>query len=408
MTNAKVPTSTGRAACFGFAVLYVAACLVTSPVCGQVGGSPLGFDPPQVRSAVLPTRALGGGVPTPPPVDRPFTAFPHSRRSQPSVFTPPIAHPSYLTDAYQSALAPQRAAVGPYVSERFVSPEQAPPLVPEDRLTEPAWGSDVFQPVTPYKETFFQRLQYSGTLIGRGDAFDFGLTESKLLATFVLPMPTKNQPLLITPGYNERYFSGPLAPDLPERVIDAYVEFMWLPKLNDRWTGIVSIKPGVYGDMEDGDDDSFRVTGKALAKWDWVPSRWQLIFGLLYLGRNDIAVMPAGGLVWTPNEWTRWDFMFPTPKAAWRIGGQSGVFEDWVYLAGEFGGDQWSVTRAGGQDTIIMRDFRLMTGLHRKWNGGRGIQFEGGIVTGRVIEFESATPDYESDPAGMVRVILTR
>jgi len=319
-----------------------------------------------------------------------------------------MAHPAYLINPFHSPLAPQRPAAGPYVSERFLAPEQAPPLVPETRLSRPAWGQAVFQPVTTHKESFFQNLQYSGTLIGRDGPFDFGLYESKLSAVFAMPLPTKDHPLLIMPGYTERYFSGPLAPDLPERIIDAYVEFMWLPKISERWTGIVSVKPGVFGDMEDSDADSFRITGRGLAKWDWVPGQWQLVFGVLYLGRNDVSVLPAGGLIWTPNESTRWDLIFPTPKAARRIGGQSGVYEDWLYLAGEFGGGQWSVTRAGIQDTIIMRDFRITTGVHRKWNGGRGIQFEAGLVFGRVIEFESATPDHESDPAGLVRVILTR
>ena len=77
------------------------------------------------------------------------------------------------------------------------------------------------------------------------------------------------------------------------------------------------------------------------------PSRLQLIGGVLYLNRDNVRILPAGGLIWTPADWTRFELLFPKPKLAVRIGVGPG-FEDWVFTTAEFGGNTWPIVRDSG------------------------------------------------------------
>lgn len=383
-----------------------------APVHTPPGGYPstVSAPPPSVPAVVAPPVATNFPYPTSASVSA-ATGYPQSSPDSAAYPYMPNASLTSTETGPGNANAPHRSNL--YLAERLEAPQQAAPLTPSwsapsQTLDAPqTWGEPVFEPVAAHKNSCFQKLSYIGTWISRGGQSDFGLYESQLSATFAVPMPTIEHPLLIIPGYNERYFSGPIAPDIPERVIDAYVEFMWLPKLNERWSFVAAISPGVYSDMEDGVDEAFRLTGKGLARWNWDPGRLQLVFGVLYLDRVDIAVLPAGGLIWTPHNGARYDLVCPSPKAAWRIRGESGQWEDWFYVAGEFGGDQWSVQRSGIADTMTLREVRLSAGLDRRLPGGAGFRVEAGYVLGRIIEFGSATPDYEASDAAMIRFAVT-
>ncbi|MGE3780107.1 MAG: hypothetical protein AB7F89_23160, partial [Pirellulaceae bacterium] len=196
---------------------------------------------------------------------------------------------------------------------------------------------------------------------------------------------------------------GPVAPDLPGQVYEAYVDFLWLPRLSPRWLGIVGVAPSYYGDFEVDESEAFRLTGKGLVRFDWIPDRFQVMLGVLYLNRNDVKLLPAGGIIWMPDDARRYELVFPRPKLAHRIT-VGAHYEDWVYLAGEFGGNTYAIERVGGAaDFITLRDIRVTIGLERKKNGGAGYRLEVGYVFGRRVEYDSVTPDIEADDTALVR-----
>ena len=41
--------------------------------------------------------------------------------------------------------------------------------------------------------------------------------------------------------------------------------------------------------------------------------------GLIYLDRNDVKLLPAGGVFYTPDADTRWEIFFPRPKYTHRF-----------------------------------------------------------------------------------------
>jgi hypothetical protein len=322
-------------------------------------------------------------------------------RSEPFSTEPPVdpyaAEKAYPEIAQHTSEVPTRLPQDDQL--RSFPGEFMPPPDDEWMFTGPK--------LSAYKKGFFQKFSLQGTWISRGHSDDLGITEVEAFATFALPCPTKEWPILITPYYNQRLLNGPNAPDLPASLYETYVEFLWLPKLNDRWIGIIGVAPSVYSDFQGEDSDGFRLTGKGLVRYDITPNRLQLIAGVLYLNRDDIRILPAGGLTWTPNDDVRYELIFPRPKLAHRIGFTE-TSEDWLYVAGEFGGNSFAVVRDSGlHDKVTLRDMRFLVGWERRRDGGAGIRFEVGYVFDRSIEYASGTPDVNPDPAALLRGTIT-
>ena len=257
--------------------------------------------------------------------------------------------------------------------------------------------------IRDHKDGFFQKSGLTMTWLDRGHQEGYGITEFDIFATFAVPMLTRESPLLITPRFDVRFLNGPNAPDVPARLYETYVDFTWYPRINDRWMLILGVAPSIYSDFEQDDSNVFRMTGKGIARFEWVPGELELIMGVLYLNRDDVSVLAAGGLIWTPNSDSRFEILFPTPKLSRRI--VCGTdYEDWMYVKGEFGGNTWSIERStNANDRLTLRDYRLLIGLERKRDGGAGRLLEIGYVFARTAEYESATPDIEPDDTVILR-----
>jgi hypothetical protein len=254
-----------------------------------------------------------------------------------------------------------------------------------------------------HKDGFFQKFSFDSAWFPRGGEEGLGMVETKTFVTVAVPLPSRDFPLLITPGFGVTSLDGPREPDLPPQLYDAYLDFLWLPKLSERWLGILSVTPGVYSDFDSLQSDSFRIKGKALARYEVPASRAQFMFGVLYLNRHDVNWLPAGGVVWDPHDDVRLELLFPRPKLAYRVT-RSAWHEDWAYVAGEFGGDTWSIRRGPDLfDMVTYVDWRVMAGIERKRAGGAGVSLEIGYVFSREIQFSSGTADYRPDDTFMIR-----
>lgn len=266
------------------------------------------------------------------------------------------------------------------------SPESEP-LDPGDELTL-ATGR-----LAAHRDGFFQKLSLTGAWLSGGGQDGFGIVEARSFVTVAVPLPTRDFPLLITPGFDVTSLAGPACPDLPPLLYDAYLDCMWLPKLAERWLGILSVAPGIYSDFDALPDEALRIKGKGLVRYDWVPGRVQVLAGVLYLHRFSVNLLPAGGIVWDPADDWHLELLFPRPKIAYRWTA-SALHEDWAYLAGEFGGDTYAIRRGPDNgDMLELLDWRIFAGLERKTPGGGSLRLEGGYVFGRDIQFASGRGD---------------
>lgn len=242
--------------------------------------------------------------------------------------------------------------------------------------------------VTAHKDGFFQKLSLTATPILRNGSSDLGIVETEIFAAFAVPAPTTDWPLLLIPTFETQFLDAPNIPEMPDQVFAALVDFMWLPKFGERWQGILSVSPGWYSDFQSGSGDGYRLSGRAIVRYDWHPDRLQLVLGALFLNRVKTKWIPAAGLIWKPSDDWSMDLVFPKAQIARRISHGPG-FENWLYLAGGFGGNNWDISTDLGKDTLVLRDWRLSAGWELKRDGGAGLKFELGYVFFRDYEFVS-------------------
>jgi len=260
------------------------------------------------------------------------------------------------------------------------------------------------------RDGVFQKLIFEGTWLAGGGQRGLGESELELRTVLAFPCPTRDSPLIITPGFAVHYTDGPAGVDLPPRLFDAYTQFRWMHRLTPRWAVDLAVTPGVFSDFQQGSDDALRITGHGVVAWTCTPTA-KIILGAAYLDRQDVGVLPVAGLIWKPHRDAKFELTFPRPRIARRVywsGAYTDAVQDWIYVAGEFGGGTWAIApAAGGTDVVNIRDFRIILGAERKVIGGLDARFEVGYVFGRKIEFDTATPDFEPTDTVMLRGGLT-
>lgn len=290
-------------------------------------------------------------------------------------------------------------------SETFTSfNNNAPPIEVEQSYADnPALYPPDCGP-TNQKPGVFQKWAWRAAYMPQFSDDNLGQTDLETWVVFGLPCPTRENPLLITPGFGARLLQGPNTIDLPGQVYDVYVQFRWLGKLNPVWGYDLVFTPGLYGDLEEIDDDTWRYTGRAVATYEWSP--WvQLVFGVGYFDREDVSALPVGGFIYTNGD-TRWEAIFPRPRYARRYYSSCDC-EQWWYVGGEFGGGSWTYQDAANNQRIMtLSDLRLLVGLETKQNGGAGRLIEIGYVFSREAEIAGGPTD-QLDSVIMVRGGIT-
>lgn len=251
-----------------------------------------------------------------------------------------------------------------------------------------------------------RKSSFGGAWLAGGDDGDLGITELKASTTVIVPVPLLDSPLMVSPNFGATFLDGPVGMCIPDEVYRASANVMWTKQRSDRLSLMIGVTPGVSSDFE-ATDGAIRIFGYGAAKYQWKPTT-QLMFGVAYLDRADITVLPMAGLIWTPNEDTRLDLTFPKPRLAKRIhwdGSWAPGAEHWVYLASELGGGTYAVRRpAGFDDEMTLRDFRVVLGIERKTDCGLGGHAEIGYVFGREIEFERDITEFQPSDTVLLRV----
>ena len=278
------------------------------------------------------------------------------------------------------------------LSEPLLLDDLAPPGQPRQEFEPPA-GRKLPPGAKPGP---LQQAIFTVTELPRLGAGGLGLTTLDTSLTIGLPAPTVNSPLLLTPGFGTSFVdeaAGPMDPGLPPQLYDAWLQARWLSKVGDRFGVDLAVAPGWYSDFVNASSEAFRITGHGFGAWE-ANENLRVVAGLIYLDRRDVNILPAGGLLWTPSDDQRHELVFPRPRLAWRVA-ESPRAAQWVYLAGEFGGNQWAVRRESGvDDVVVYQDYRLLVGWERRpADPGASWRLETGWVTGRLVEY------YFTDPA---------
>ncbi|TWT61145.1 DUF6268 family outer membrane beta-barrel protein [Rubinisphaera italica] len=208
--------------------------------------------------------------------------------------------------------------------------------------------------------------------------------------------------LSISPRYESRILNGPQSTDVPGTLHRVAVSFMGMMPLREKVFGQLMVTPGVSTDFHNTGSDSLRVTGHLLAIY--APSaQLQWMFGVVYLNREDVSLLPAVGLTWSPDDEQRLELVFPRPRYMYRLS-KDGDNERWGYLGAQFGGGSWAIERANNTDDVVtLSDYRLMAGIEYQRPNNREFFWETGVVFSRSVEYTSGIGDYNPDPTMLIR-----
>ncbi len=411
----EFPTPVPGATPYAGSSVYPATPAPTTPVYPPASGAVY----PPTGGAVYPPVPQPSAAPAPlfdpyanpslgtPPVDVPYTAPATPYGASPygaSPYTVAPQQPMYGTP-YPSTPAPQ---TGSSLSQTFGQPQWS---------NGSAYNYQNPDGSVARLQRLLQQISFEHTyLFGDHDADHLEINRTELAATFGVPIfRNPNTPLLITPGFAFNWLEGPVddEADLPARVYDAYLDTAWYPRFND-WLGAdLGVRTGVWTDFEAVNDDSIRILGRGLGVITLSP-RMDVHVGVWYLDRNNVKILPAGGVYWKPN--TEWDLflIFPNPKIRKRFV-NIGTSQWWWYAAGEYGGGRWTIERDpdhfGGvptDDDFDYNDIRVIGGL--EWataTQARG-RLEAGYVFERELIYDGTNHphEFELDPTFMFRAGL--
>ena len=322
-----------------------------------------------------------------------------------------------LSDPYATSSA-QPPVVSPYGQPAPLQGVQG--AAPYSSQAGPAYGT---YGQNPYARTlpdgtlaprlrFLNELLIENTYLARFGNRGFGIDDVGLAGSFAFPVLSTWSPMFITPGFTYHSWNGPASgnfagsPDLPPNAYDAYLDAGWRPQVSSWFSADLDVRVGVYSDFSKVNSQSIRILGRGLGIITFSP-QWQVAAGVWYLDRLTVKILPAGGVIWMPNQDTRFSILFPNPKISQRLWTIRNT-DIWGYVAGEYGGGKWTVRRASGAgDVVEYNDLRALFGI--EWFNLSGVRgnFEVGYVFDRHIIYRSGTPTAHPSDTVLLRAGLT-
>lgn len=357
-------------------------------------GGPIAGQAPTLTLPSGPILAPQGAYPAPPGISYPM----------PNATSPTVPGPFYTTPIplAPNVFAPPAASMPPTLPPVF-NPNAGP-------LQSPTGPSSLSGPTPVFPNGLnwdqidrnnLQRLfrdtgvVYSYILGNSKEPDRLQLHEFDLSTTLVLNRFAHSaEGLRVTPGFTFHFLDGPDGQndaDLPSKLYSAYIEGAWKPRLTPQFNADLAVRTGLYTDFHSITTHSIRITGRGLGVLQVTP-QLAVKLGIEYLDRARVKLLPAGGVLWTPNPQTYFDIYFPRPKFSqyWTTVGNT---EFWWHIAGEYGGGSWTFSRVDAPfldlgERADYNDIRLIVGtewsrLNRQWGF-----FEFGYVFDRELVYK--------------------
>lgn len=218
---------------------------------------------------------------------------------------------------------------------------------------------------------FYQGARFRHTWLSGGSGFSshdddtLQINDTDVSLVFGVPnFLNSTRMLYIIPSYSHHLWDGPAVPgsDLPSKAFSGFLDLGWDTNPLQTLGVELGVRVGVFSAFNAISSKSVRVTGKALGRLRLTPNA-TLKGGVFYLDRNRIKVLPAGGILWTPNPDSRLDIFFPEPKLSHYVS-TIGNTDMWWYVSGYYGGGHWTIEHTDGMDDQIdINDIRVMLGL---------------------------------------------
>ncbi len=243
------------------------------------------------------------------------------------------------------------------------------------------------------KTTFEQSLSSGG-----GGADALGAFHTDFSAMFALPGPGGGVFLLSPLFAFDHFYETPNIP-IRDNFYRIGMNVTWMKELNEFWRMMLFVSPTYSSDFQNSSGKAVRVPAGGVGIWTPTP-HWQFLFGIVYTGIDDWAVLPLCGAIWQPNEDWKIEVTLPKPRLCRRFEWDSSWMKSfWLYLTGEYAGSSWAVDFGGRDDLMSCRELRLMVGIERDRPkiGELDFNVEIGFSFYRKLYFEDSPLEYEPD-----------
>lgn len=204
----------------------------------------------------------------------------------------------------------------------------------------------------------------------------------------------------IDANFNLHLLSGPEIVALPPRLYDFELGYQSKASLSEKFSYDIGVSVGVYSDFEDSARDGVRFPAHLVGmfhpteNWDWV-------FGIEYLDRDDIKLLPVIGFVWhdTSLPGLRIEAVFPRPRVDLQF--QKDMR---LYWTARLGGGSWDIEMPDdSNDVFTYRDYQILMGIEGLSSDKCLHAWEFGFAFSRHIEFRNRVDEATLDEAFVLR-----
>jgi len=198
---------------------------------------------------------------------------------------------------------------------------------------------------------------------------------------------------------------GPTTAPVPPRLYDFVFGMQKRDSLSDRFSYDIAATIGVFSDFEGSAREGVRFPGHAVGMVH-INMTTDLVFGVDYLGRDDIAVLPVVGVSLRDRfvSGLSVDLVFPRPRIDYVLS------DDWrSYLTAGLDGGTWDIQFPNGTGQVMTyRDYRLMLGFEHADSAAGISAWEFGYAFGRELEFRNNPVSTRFDDAFVLQWVWRR
>lgn len=199
-------------------------------------------------------------------------------------------------------------------------------------------------------------------------------------------------------GMKFHFLNGPERTEMPPRLFDFSIGGQSRKRLGE-FGYDVAASVMASSDFEGNSREGIRFPSHAVGFMRVTPTI-ELVFGIDYLHRGDVKLLPVAGLILLPHPDLRFEVVFPRPRVVFRL-----TDEHRLFVRGELGGGTWAIEReARFDDLATYRDLRVSIGLECIEKKGRRSAFEIAYLFDRRLEYTSGLGDYHLDDTAMIRL----
>ena len=251
------------------------------------------------------------------------------------------------------------------------SPQGVYPSNPYPGTTPPSlypngsnWTTPIPWTTTTATRFLTPRIRYSwvdgGTAADNLGINDFDFSVVAAFPNFLF----STQPLYVAPSFSLHLWQGPFEPvgELPPQAYSGFLDFGWSTDPSKPIGGDIGFRPGVFTDFNTYNKYSWRFMGQGMFRIQATPPSIYVAAWFTSIA-TIMKLLPAFGVLWTPNAQTRFDIFFPRPMLSQYLT-TAGNHDLWWYIGAEYGGGAWTIEEeAGTTNRVDINDIRVSLGL---------------------------------------------